>query len=472
MLSCAAHELIREYWWKSVFPRTVQFGDLRLPSHRGLTVPAIYLAMGMFALTACSLSAAESPLQFKRRQLTDRYYCDGVTAADIDNDGHTDVIAGPFWYEGPEFTTAHEFYPAVPLPPEASPSNSMYSFVYDFSGDGWMDILVLGRVKLHAAFWYENPGESAAADKAALWDKHFVFERVRGESPTLIDLDGDGRPQVICHWDGCWGWIEPDPSAPRDPWRFVPLSRPGDGGLEPDPDEGEWRYFYHGEGVGDVNSDGRLDLLLNDGWYESPAVATAGLPWNFHRGTFSTDRGGAQMFTDDVDADGDADIITALNAHGYGLAWFERLSGDQASRTFDASASLPGDAIVTIGDAPYRRHLLMFDREAEAKHGVCFSQPHALEFADLDGNGRKDIIVGKRMWAHGPTGDVEPEAPPVVYWFQQVSRADGSATYVPHLIDDHSGVGVQITAADVNADGRLDVLTASKLGVFVFLNRP
>jgi hypothetical protein len=432
-------------------------------------------------------SAADPPLRFEKRQLTDRYYCDGVTAADIDRDGQVDVVAGPCWYAGPEFTVAREFYPAVPLPPEVSPSNSMYSFVRDFSGDGWPDILVLGRVKLHAAYWYENPRAGAAAEKPPLWDKHFAFERVRGESPTLVDLDGDGRPQVICHWDGRWGWIEPDPAAPRDAWRFVALSIPGDSGLEPDKDEGEWRYFYHGEGVGDVNSDGRLDLLLNDGWYEQPppsptvapqilAVAPAGPTWMFHRGTFSTDRGGAQMFADDVDADGDADVITALNAHGYGLAWFERLNADEANRTLPASGSqdaAPSAAAetITIGDARFRRHLLMSDRENESTYGVCFTQPHALEYADLNGDSRRDIIVGKRMWAHGPTGDVEPQAAPVLYWFEHTRRDDGTATFVPHLIDDRSGVGVQITVADLNADQRPDILTASKLGVFAFLQR-
>jgi hypothetical protein len=90
--------------------------------------------------------------------------------------------------------------------------------------------------------------------------------------------------------------------------------------------------------------------------------------------------------------------------------------------------------------------------------------------ADVNGDGLSDIIVGKRMWAHGPKGDVEPAAAPVVYWFELQRYDDGSIRYVPHRIDSQSGVGVQIQAVDVNADGRVDVLTASKLGAFVFLN--
>ena len=91
--------------------------------------------------------------------------------------------------------------------------------------------------------------------------------------------------------------------------------------------------------------------------------------------------------------------------------------------------------------------------------------------ADMNGDGLRDLVVGKRMWAHGPDGDIEPNAAPVVYWFQLVCGEDGSVNYVPHQIDDASGVGVQITVADVNQDGRMDVLTASKLGCFVSLNK-
>ena len=82
-----------------------------------------------------------------------------------------------------------------------------------------------------------------------------------------------------------------------------------------------------------------------------------------------------------------------------------------------------------------------------------------------------EYVVGKRMWAHGPEGDIEPGADPVLYWFRHTRSAEGKIRYVPHLIDDASGVGLQISAVDVNADGLTDVLTASKLGTFLLLNR-
>ena len=115
-------------------------------------------------------------------------------------------------------------------------------------------------------------------------------------------------------------------------------------------------------------------------------------------------------------------------------------------------------------------HRIMGTRAELEQYGAAFTQPHALELGDIDGDGLKDLVVGKRMWAHGPKGDIEPGAAPVLYWFE-LQREAGSAHFKPHLIDDHSGVGVQIAVADVNGDGANDILSASKLGSFVFLNR-
>ncbi|MGY8767133.1 MAG: FG-GAP repeat domain-containing protein [Pirellulales bacterium] len=383
-------------------------------------------------LTAIQLQAEES-ITFKKLVLADKYYCDGIDTGDINQDGSIDVVAGPFWYAGPSFQQKHAFYPPVELDPAPSPSDSMFSFVRDLSGDNWPDIIVLGRVHKHAAYWYENPkGQDTP------WKKHFMFERVRGESPTLTDLNNDGTVELICHWDGQWGFIQPHKTEPRRPWQFTPVGENLD-----------WAQFYHGTGTGDINNDGRSDIIINDGWYEQPKDF-AGL-WTFHQGKFSQDRGGAQMIAYDVNNDGQTDVLSAIQAHEWGLAWYQQSAKD--------------------GKSSFTEHKIMGDRTQEKQYGVAFSQPHAMELADINGDGLQDIITGKRRWAHGPQGDVEPNAAPVVYWFELTRTNSGKVKYIPHLIDDNSGVGVQIAAQDVNADGRIDVLTTSKLGTFVFLNQ-
>lgn len=385
---------------------------------------------------------------FIREVLTEQYYCDGVSAGDIDSDGSLDIVAGPFWYRGPGFREAHAFYPPVALPREPSPSNSMFSFVHDFNGDSHPDILVLGRVHKHQAIWYENPGPQTFAKHRAQnrvipsdWKRHFAFQRVRGESPALIDIDADGQVELICHWEGRWGWIEPNAADPYAPWLFHPVG-----------DNEGWPQFYHGQGVGDVNQDGRLDLIINDGWYEQPVNGGSSQRWTFHRHRFSQQRGGAQMFAVDLDEDKDADIVSAVDAHGWGLAWYEHRASQSGVR--------------------FAERLIMGDRSMESKYGAAFTQPHALAMADIDGDGRLDIVTGKRRWAHGPKGDIEPMAEPVVYWFRSRLDDTGTPRFEPHRIDAESGVGVQILATDVDGDNRVDVVTASKLGTFLFRQKP
>jgi len=379
---------------------------------------------------------AGEPPTFETHVLTDKYYCDGINTGDFNGDGKPDIVAGPFWYAGPAFEVRHEFYPAQEFPTRPSPTDSMFSYVCDFNGDERDDILVLGRVHLHAAYWYENPGAAETGEQA--WVKHFAFERVQGESPPFVDVDGDGRPELVALHESRWGLIQPLWDDPEQPWRFTPITKPGD-----------WQQFHHGTGIGDVDGDGRPDLLLNDGWWSQPADPLG--EWVAHPFLFSKDRGGAQTFAYDVNGDELPDVITAINAHGWGLSWFEQVRN--------------GETIT------FKEHRLMGDRSEEEKFGVCFSQPHALTLADLDGDGLQDIVVGKRMWAHPPPKDIEPEAPPVLYWFQLKRNANGTATYVPQEIDNASGVGVQVSTADVTGDGRCDVLTVSKLGTFLFVNR-
>ncbi|MDP6520388.1 MAG: DUF1080 domain-containing protein [Planctomycetota bacterium] len=190
---------------------------------------------------------------------------------------------------------------------------------------------------------------------------------------------------------------------------------------------------------------------MKQGWWEQPACLVDGLggdaEWDYHAFPFSQRRGGAQMFCYDIDGDGDGDVVTSLDAHGWGLSWFEQVAGDEGP--------------------DFVEHRLMDSRAEDNRQGVSFSQLHALCLADMNGDGLLDIITGKRHWAHGSKGDPDPTAAAVVYWFELVRGADGAADFIPHLVDDDSGVGVQVVAGDVDGDGAPDVVIGNKQGTFL-----
>jgi hypothetical protein len=98
---------------------------------------------------------------------------------------------------------------------------------------------------------------------------------------------------------------------------------------------------------------------------------------------------------------------------------------------------------------------------------ASFSQTHSLCMADINGDGLPDLITGKRWWAHGQTGDVQPNSPAVVFWYE-LRREGGKPVWTAHEVDHDSGVGTQFEVADVNRDGLLDIVTSNKKGVFYF----
>ncbi len=386
-------------------------------------LPSIPLLLG-------SLSA--DPVTFAKQQVSDQFFSEGVAVADTNSDGHLDVIAGPFVYLGPEFKKKQQLAAPLAYDPH-SYSNAFGMGSHDFNDDGWTDVLRVGWPG-RAAHWLENPGK-----KGGDWPEHVLHPTVGTESPMLVNLVGDEALEFIFSTDKKLGWAAPG-SDPKAPWKFHPVTP-----------EGHWQRYTHGFGAGDVNGDGRADLLTASGWFEQPADISDGPLWDFHPAEFGT-KGGAQMFAYDVNGDGLNDIITSIDGHGYGISWFEQKLNADDSRSWT--------------DHP------IVSREPNTPiRGVQFSQGHAVEIADIDGDGLTDIVSGKRYWAHGPTGDVDPMDPAVLYWFQLVR--DGDQTYFqPHLIDTASGVGCQFVIEDINQDGHPDIITSNKSGVFVFTQQP
>jgi putative membrane-bound dehydrogenase-like protein len=151
------------------------------------------------------------------------------------------------------------------------------------------------------------------------------------------------------------------------------------------------------------------------------------------------------MYAYDVDGDGLNDVITSLAAHGFGLAWYQQQKGDD-------------------GEPKFEQHIITGSKPEENPYGVKFAELHAIDLIDMNGDGLKDIVTGKRWWSHGREGDPERDAPAVIYWFELKRDKDGDVDWVPHLIDDDSGIGVQVVAGDFSGDGQPDVIVSNKKG--------
>jgi putative membrane-bound dehydrogenase-like protein len=388
-------------------------------------------ALTLLVSMAVQSDAAEEYVlhKFEKQRLTDEFFAEGAHFGDFNRDGAGDVVYGPFWYEGPDFKERHEYYSPKAYD-IAGYSDNFLAYTHDVNKDQWPDILILGFPGKEA-FWYENP-----QGKPGHWKRRTAIPVVDNESPTFTDVTGDGVPEIVCMSGGHLGYAEIPHDDPAQPWKFVPIS----------PNH-QFHMFTHGLGVGDVNNDGRIDLMTKDGWYEHPAEPTANGEWPFHEQKFS-EAGGSQMFAYDFDGDGDNDVLTSKAAHAYGLSWFE---------------SVPdGDEI------KFREHQFMGQRPEQNEFGVAFSQLHAVDLADMDGDGVKDVITGKRYWAHGGH-DPGAHDPAVLYWFKAVRR-DGKVRFIPYEIDNDSGVGTQVVVGDVNGDKLPDVVVGNKKGAFVHLH--
>lgn len=397
-------------------------------------------------LAGCSLApeASDGPgapqaaerITFERVQLAAEFTCEGASFGDLDGDGACDVVAGPWWYRGPEFHERHELYAPKAFRPEGY-SDHFFSWTDDLDADGWLDVAVVGFPG-QQAYWLRNPlAEHKRAE--AHWSRHEIASSVDNESPHFVDLVGDGRRELVFMTGGRFAWAERAEADSFARWTVHTFS-----------ENYKLGPYVHGLGVGDIDGDGRKDVLWKNGWFRQPESLVGDPQWEHHEFSFSGKHGGAQMLVHDVDGDGDNDVITSLAAHEYGLSWFEQVRVESA--------------------LTFVEHRFMDDEPADNAQGVCCSELHALELVDMDGDGLRDVVTGKRWWSHGHEGDPQPNIRPCLYWFRCV-RGPKGAEFVAQLIDDQSGVGTQVQAGDVTGDGQLDVVVGNKRGAFVLVQR-
>jgi hypothetical protein len=383
------------------------------------------LTRGLVSLAAAACAAAgqrvEAEVQMTRVQLDAKFRAEGVAVADVDGDQKQDIIAGALWYRAPdwkpfEITAVKEYDGA------SGYSDSFCCFADDLNRDGRPDLIVVGFPGLPVRL-YENPGPDKLGSH---WKEYQAFPSCTNESPQYLDIDGDGRRELICGFEPeeRMAWFRPGANI-SDPWTCHPFSGPKAVGAQ---------RYYHGLGLGDVNKDNRPDVIVPHGWYEAPEDRKSP-DWKLH--PISPSPPSAHLYVHDFDQDGDQDLLGS-SAHDRGVWWYEQKTGAE-------------------GKIEWAQH------EIDREH----TQTHAMMLADLNKDGLPDFVTGKRFWAHGPRGDVDPDKPAVLLWYE-LGRKDGKPTWTRHVIDSDSGVGIQFEVTDVNGDSLQDIVVSNKKGVFYF----
>ncbi len=416
-------------------------------------------------------------ISFKKTVLDTTFRSEGVGIADLDNDGDMDIAAGSQWYQqasgepggvSPRSSDASRWTTRTSINPPnefdiKGYGDSFMNYPDDINGDGRLDVVVVGFPGQHT-WWFENPGEvsgkgQGASDKAVVaggdpstlnsqplpWPRHEMIPVTGNESPQYLDVNGDGVRELVAGFENGLMGISTRQSLATAPWKMLAIGAPGTPDIQ---------RFFHGLGIGDIDQDGRADVLIPGGWWKAPEEMTTA-PWTFHEANFGG--GCSQMYVYDFDGDGDNDVLSA-SPHDYGIWWHEqegKLSdkGQGASDKAGASGQQPS----AISHPPtFKTH------EIEK----TFSETHAVVLADINGDGLPDFVTGKRWWSHGGHGPGGGE-PAVLYWFE-LKRENGTATWVRHTIDEDNGVGTAFEVADINADGLLDFAISNKKGTFVF----
>jgi hypothetical protein len=390
---------------------------------------------------------ADTDHSWTRIELDPAFRSEGVAVGDFNGDGNNDVVAGDVWYEAPKKLgqagwKMHGFRNVGSFVAGQGYSNSFCNYVRDIDGDGKQDIIVVGfpGAPFH---WYKNPGKPSDN-----WEQHEIWHSICNESPEFADITGDGKPEFIIGSaldvakgspaQGEMGFVQiPDKSDVTKKWKFHAISDPG----EPH-SNGTFKY-YHGLGNGDLNNDGRTDVLIAHGWWEQPKNPTGG-KWAFHPYALARDGVNAEKLSDinaeDLDMDGDQDLIGS-SAHAHGVWWFENVGGN-AKPQFKAHA---------IDES--------------------YSQTHAVEYVDINGDGQRDIVTGKRFYAHNG-GDPGARDTTRMFWYE-VKRAKGKApSFTRHEIaaGRDTGVGTQFLTVDFDGDGDLDIALGNKKGVNLLIN--
>ncbi len=354
---------------------------------------------------------------------------------DINGDGQLDIAAGRNYYIGPQWTKFANYRDGAAT--NGPDVDDNYEGTMDVNRDGRMDVISSGWMLKQGIYWYENPSQLDAK-----WTSHAIHEATGVEGLVIGNLAGRGDGDLLVNYFAQQPgrsliWME---RLDQPPWFKKHELGPEHVGVS------------HGNGIGDINGDGRNDVVTTSGWFEAPPRPTQD-EWTWHP-DYRFPRGGAghPILVTDTNGDGLADIIIG-SAHEYGLLCYrQRMEGGK--RSF-------------------------------SEHWIETEYPtiHTMVLADLDGDSRPELVTGKQLLAHNG-GDVGAFEPTFLFYYtmnqghfqRHILSYSHLLPYFTHGRNDPPpnyviGTGMKLNAEDMDGDGRRDIIVACRTGLYIFFNK-
>jgi len=382
-----------------------------------LTTFSCVLGLGLLSASTSSNPPISAPreVRFSRHFVASESY-ESVGIIDVNKDGRPDLVSGDFWYENAE--DRKNSFRRRKLIGDQKRYDQYYddfsTIPLDVDADGDLDV-VTGGYWGGSLRWLENTGADGKP-----WPVHEVAFVGNTETTRAWDVDGDGTIEIV-------------PNNPGKPLEYFTLEKPTTfRQVNVAPTQG------HGLGFGDINGDGKGDFIVTKGWLENMGNDQWELREEFDIGVASV-----PVIVTDLNGDKRNDIIVG-QGHGYGLHWYEQQTA-------------PADR--QNGRRSWIKHVI------DEKN----SQYHCLEWADIDGDKRPDLITGKRFRAHN---DTDPGCYDEVglYYFTWDGREFTKHTIAYGSAGVGKGTGIYFALADLRKTGRPDIIVAGKDGLTVFFN--
>lgn len=324
----------------------------------------------------------------------------------------------------------------------------------DFTGHGLKDVITSDITPGH---------ERTLLYTAPDWKPTLLHSGIRTIYAVAMDVNGDGKPDLVAsrYHPGLVYWLE----QPKDPlhgtWRYRVVDDAAEGGID----------GIHGLWAGDVDGDGKPDLIASSGqpkgtfadclaWFRIPLNPGSALKWE-HFVLADHDAPGLSHYIGfgDVNGDGRPDVASAAkdSAGGNWFAWWEQgkdpekpwrkhlIADNQFGATNILISDMNGDGRPDfVTSRGHGAGITWYEAPTWTPHDIStqIKGPHSLAIGDLNGDGKPDVVTVAKDSR-------------IAAWFEN----DGKGHFTEHRIGDNQSA-YDIRLVDMDGDGDPDILVA------------